>query len=78
MQLGYLYAVGDGLEADAAEAVCWFKLAAEQEDSQAIYNLSQMYQGGHGVEADLTIAIELTKSSECGKASRCALQFGHL
>ena len=51
-ELGYLYAVGDGVAEDDVEAVRWWSLAAEQGDPYAQYNLGVMYANGVGVLKD--------------------------
>lgn len=61
--LGYLYAVGDGVEADGAQAVNWFRSAAELGDVQACYNLSQMYQNGNGVPINESLALQLLRKA---------------
>ena len=38
-----MYANGEGVPEDHAEAVRWFRLAAEQGDAEAQYNLGLMY-----------------------------------
>jgi TPR repeat protein len=65
--LGFLYAVGDGVEADSSLAIHWFSSAADLGDIQACYNLSQLYLGGHGVSADESLALQLlTKAANLG------------
>ena len=61
--LGFLYAVGDGVEADSSQAIHWFSSAAELGDIQACYNLSQLYLGGHGVPADESLALQLLRKA---------------
>jgi len=41
---------------DDAEAVWWLRVAAEQGEAQAQYNLGVMYEGGSGVREDYTKA----------------------
>ncbi len=47
-----LYANGEGVLKDEAEAVRWFRLAAEQGDALAQSNLGAMYANGRGVLKD--------------------------
>lgn len=61
--LGYLYAVGDGVEADGVQAAHWFRSAAELGDVQACYNLSQIYLGGNGVPTDESLALQLLRKA---------------
>ena len=54
--LGVMYAEGAGVPEDDAEAVRWYRLAAEQEHASAQYNLGFMYANGDGVPKDLLFA----------------------
>ena len=54
--LGWLYANGDGVPEDDAEAVRWYRLSAEQGDAAAQYNLGWMYANGDGVPGDRVYA----------------------
>ena len=47
-----MYANGEGVLKDAAEAVRWSRLAAEQGLASAQYNLGVMYDNGEGVLKD--------------------------
>ena len=47
--LGVMYANGEGVPEDDAEAVRWYRLAADQGDADAQYNLGVMYANGEGV-----------------------------
>ena len=44
-----MYAVGQGVPKDGAEAEKWFRLAADQGYAPAQYNLGVMYTNGWGV-----------------------------
>jgi hypothetical protein len=50
--LGLMYANGDGVPQDDAEAVRWLRLAADQGLSQAQFNLGVAYRFGRGVPQD--------------------------
>jgi TPR repeat protein len=47
--LGFMYATGDGVPEDDAEAVRWYRLAAAQGHAPAQSNLGRMYATGDGV-----------------------------
>jgi len=47
-----VYATGDGVEASKAEAVGWFRRAAEQGHVDAQYNLGLAFAAGDGVAQD--------------------------
>jgi TPR repeat protein len=49
---GGIYANGDGVTQDAAEAVRWFRLAADQGDASAQHYLGVSYQNGDGAPQD--------------------------
>jgi TPR repeat protein len=51
-----MYGNGDGVPEDYAEAVRWYRLAAEQGDVNAQYNLGYMYGNGDGVPEDIVLA----------------------
>ena len=44
-----MYLLGEYVPKDSAEAVKWFRLAAEQGDAQAQFQLGVMYDMGLGV-----------------------------
>jgi len=54
--LGVMYALGDGVPEDDAEAVRLYRLAAEQGDANAQNNLGFMYDNGEGVPEDNVLA----------------------
>jgi TPR repeat protein len=64
-----MYQRGEGVEQDYSEAVRWFRLAAEQGDPDAQYNLATMYDQGRGVPQDPAAAM---------KWWRLAAEQGHL
>ena len=47
-----MYANGEGVPQDYAEAVKWYRLAVEQGNALAQRNLGIMYYNGHGVPQD--------------------------
>ena len=47
-----MYANGEGVPEDDAEAVRWYRLAADQGHAGAQYNLGVMYANGEGVVED--------------------------
>jgi uncharacterized protein len=47
-----LYSLGHGVPQDYAEALPWYRKAAEQGDANAQFNLGAMYAQGHGVPRD--------------------------
>ena len=55
--LGCCYENGDGVAQDYAEALRFYKLAAEQGFTIAEYNLGCMYVNGYGVARDTAEAI---------------------
>ncbi len=63
--LGQMYFNGDGLPQDYAEAVRWFRRAAEQGFTEAQYNLGQMYNNGQSVPQDYAAAGLLDLDEAC-------------
>jgi len=65
--LGIRYLNGIGLEKNEADAVKWFRKAADQEHLGAQYNLGLCYYNGYGVEKNLAEALKW--SSKAAKQS---------
>lgn len=61
--LGEMYANGDGVIADSAEAVRWYRLAADQQYTRAEAALGYMYMVGRGVRKDPAEALRLLRSA---------------
>ena len=55
--LGLKYDSGNGVPEDDAEAVRWYRLAAEQEYASAQRNVGIMYANGYGVAEDDAEAV---------------------
>jgi uncharacterized protein len=53
-----MYKNGNGVVQDYAEAVKWYRLAAEQGYADAQYNLGLMYDYGNGVVQDYAEAVK--------------------
>ena len=51
-KIGFMYANGQGTQANDSEALRWYRLAAEAGLTAAQYNLGIMYEDGKGVLAD--------------------------
>lgn len=58
VELGSMYAKGQGVAQDNSQAIFWYRKAAEKGDSEAQFNLGIMYDKGVGVRQDLTRAID--------------------
>jgi TPR repeat protein len=56
--LGVMYYKGLGVPEDYAEAVKWYRLAADQGDAEAQFNLGVMYHDGRGVSQDYAEAVK--------------------
>ena len=52
VNLGYEYTNGRGVPQDYAQAMEWYRKAADQGDAQAKYNLGSLYSNGQGVPQD--------------------------
>jgi len=67
--VGYAYDSGLGVRQDRAEAVRWFRTAAEQGNAEAQYNLGVMYGNGFGVPQDYVQAyMWFTLATASGEA----------
>ena len=51
-----MYDEGEGVTEDNTEAVKWYRLAAEQGDADAQYNLGGIYVFGKGIRQDSVLA----------------------
>lgn len=56
--LAVIHQYGDGVEKNSAEALKWYRFAAERNDRVSQFQLGLMYQVGEGVPADARIAHE--------------------
>ena len=70
-----MYATGNGVSRDAAEAVRWYRLSAEQGNAIAQKNLGAMYYYGTGaledaVSAHMWLNISSANGSEDARANR--------
>ena len=54
--LGVMYSNGEGVPQDYAEAVRWYRLAADQGDARAQLNLGVKYRNGEGTPQDFVEA----------------------
>jgi TPR repeat protein len=61
--LGVMYAQGRGVPRDDAEAVRWYRLAADQGFAEAQYILGAMYVAGRGVPQDDAGAVRWYRSA---------------
>ena len=69
VELGHMYANGDGVPEDDAEAVRWFRLAAEQGHVEAQFVLGILYAAGNGVPKDDAEALRwVRRAAEQGSA----------
>ena len=68
--LGLMYVEGLGVPQDYAQALAWFRKAADQGNATAQYNIGAMYNEGRGVPQDFTQAAAwFRKSAEQGIAA---------
>jgi TPR repeat protein len=70
LSLGLMYAYGQGIPQDHAQAANWFLKAAEQGDARAQFNLGVMYALGQGVGKDYILAADwFRRAAEQGEPS---------
>jgi len=60
MMLGDMFAAGEGVAQDHAEAVRWYRLAAKRGNANAQLSLGLLYSNGLGVKQDMAIAYQWT------------------
>lgn len=67
LQLGYLYLMGIGVEADLAAARRWFEAAAAKGSARAMVQLAQTWRAPHTKPSEGARALEwLTRAAEAG------------
>ncbi|NOS66855.1 MAG: sel1 repeat family protein [Candidatus Peribacteraceae bacterium] len=75
-ELGAMFHDGDGVEQDYAQALPWYRKAANAGNRQAMFNLGMMYKNGEGVSADPAAARGwFVRASDAGDV-RAAQQLG--
>jgi TPR repeat protein len=57
INLGVLYEDGRGVAKDLAQAVAWYRQAAEKGDASAMCFLGDMYLNGRGAARDMAQAL---------------------
>ena len=72
--LGLLYLDGHGVPQSSAEAVNWFRRAAEQDYAPAQHNLGAMYGTGQGVKRDYIQAYKWLNLCAAKGNSGCVTQ----
>jgi TPR repeat protein len=72
--LGLLYLDGHGVPQSSAEAVTWFRRAAEQDYTMAQHNLGAMYGSGQGVKRDFVQAYKWLNICAAKSNSGCVTQ----
>ena len=66
--IGALYFHGQGIEQDYAQALEWYRKAADLGETDSMINIGGMYLYGQGVEQDYTQALEwYEKAADLGK-----------
>ena len=74
LRIGRCYETGDGVGKDLAEAVKWYRMAAEEGHVQAAFELSKCYTFGFGVRKNrVTSSKWLRKAAEGGHVSAMML-----
>ncbi len=65
-----MYENGQGVPQDYAQAMIWFRKAADQGEADAQFNLGVMYENGQGVAQDYAQAVAwYRKAADQGEAS---------
>ena len=73
-----MYRDGQGVSQDDAEAVRWFRLAADQGYADAQYNLGLMYVNGQGVLQDYAEAVRLFRLAADQGDARAQYNLGYM
>ena len=74
LHVGRCYETGDGVDKDQAEAVKWYRMAAEQGGADAAFELAKCYRFGIGIRRNRTTASKwLDKAAERGHSKALVL-----
>lgn len=76
--VGLLYQDGLGVRTDAVEAARWFRLAAERDDPQGMYNFAMAFLRGRGVSEDRSAAIRWLEKAAARNHSGALYNLGLL
>ena len=76
--LGWMYANGYGVKKDEAEAVKWYRKAADQNDADAQRNLGIMYDKGEGVKQDKVEAAKWFRKAAEQNDANAQLNLGYI
>ena len=76
--LGRLYANGEGVPKDYAEAVKWYRKSAEQNNPSAQLYLGVMYANGEGVPEDDAQGGEVVSQGRCRRAPQAQFYLGRM
>jgi len=71
--LGFRYTSGDGVKQDYAEAVRWWRMAAEQGKADAQSSLGYMYDQGNGVQQDYAQAVRWSQKFSGARCYVCPI-----
>ncbi|MCM1129431.1 MAG: sel1 repeat family protein [Alistipes senegalensis] len=63
LMMGQVYAMGDMVKADMAQAFSWFMKAAQQNHAEAQFRVAEMYLYGQGVDQNFSHAEKWAKKS---------------
>ena len=61
--MGHIYLTGQTVEPDTLKAVSWYKLAASQNQTDAMFLLGKLYGNGRGIDKDVDKAFKYFKES---------------
>jgi TPR repeat protein len=78
LQLGRMYANGEGGAVDAGEAAHWYRRAAEQGKAEAQFALGMMYASGEGVAPDDALALHWLRQAADQNAPHALNAVGEL
>jgi uncharacterized protein len=69
-KVGTYYKIGIGTDQNDAEAVIWYRKAADLGHAEAQFNLGEMYEEGKGVAANIDMALTWYKKA-CENGWKC-------
>ena len=78
MELGMIYATGNGVEKDFTKANVWFFEAALQGNKDGMFNIGVSYQTGSGMEKNHRKAVEWYEKASKRGHEKASLVLGNL
>lgn len=78
LTLGVMYAEGQGVAQDYAQARQWLEMAAGQENAQALFCLGEIYEEGKGVSQNYMQAVTYYQNAAFNGSAEAMFRLGDM